>query len=156
MSWKLFLMEKYFPTNKMKFVFTNGRHNLFHWLMVVLIKIITSLIMFPLSAYIIAFGFFLASEIIQPYLLTDWFEVIIYLSNQLPYFQSIQQFVLGQLSHWYQDIQNWRGIVIGLPLIVLGVCIFLINFFNLYYSIFSSKYNRTHCLFCKKPMEIKT
>ena len=76
-------------------------------------------------------------------------------SNQLPYFQSIQHFVLSQLNHWYQSVQNWRGIVIGLPLIVLGVCILLINFFNLYYSIFSSKYNRTHCPFCKKPMEIK-
>jgi len=149
-------MEKPTLTNHLKFTLVDSHHNLFHWLVVVFTKVISFLILAPLSTYIVALGFFLSSEIIQPYLFPDWFEVITFYSAKLPYFHLIQQFILGQLNHWYQEIQNWRAIVVGIPLIILGVCLFIAQFFNLYYSVFSTKYNRTHCPFCKKPIKLET
>lgn len=102
-----------------------------------------------------ALGFFLSVEIIQPYSPPVWIEKATFYSNQLPYFTTIKQLILSRVGHWYQEALVWRGMVIGIPLILLGASIFLINLFNLYYSIFSSFYNRTHCPLCKEPIKAK-
>jgi len=141
--------------NHIKFYLTDSRHNFFHWLVVVLIRIFHSLILVPFSAYLAAIGIFLSAEVIQPYSPPDWLDKAIIYSNKLPYFLMIKYLILSQVGQWYKEALVWRGMVIGIPLILLGASIFLINFFNLYYSIFSSTYNRTHCSFCKEPIKAK-
>jgi len=137
-----------------KFVFTDSRHNLFHWLIVVFIRLSYFFILAPISAYLLAIGFSLSSDTISPYLPKVWTEKLNFYSYQLPYFQTINEFVFQKLNYWYQDAPIWWGMVVGIPLILISVCCFFIVFFNLYYSIFSSKYNHTHCPFCKKPVSV--
>lgn len=139
-----------------KFFFVNSRHNAFHWLVVVLIRIVYSLILIPFSAYLAALGIFLSAEVIQPYSPPNWLDKAIIYSNKLPYFLMIKYLILSQVGQWYKETLVWRGMVIGIPLILLGASISLINFFNLYYSIFNSTHNRTHCPFCKDTIKIET
>lgn len=139
----------------MRFIFLDSRHNLSHWLTVVFIKIIFFLIILPLSLYLVAIGFLLSGTTIRPYLPFLWFAKIAFYSAQLPYLQLSKQFFISQLNHWYKDAPVWWTIVVGIPLILMGISLFLINFFNLYYSIFGSLYNRTHCPFCQEPIKAK-
>lgn len=140
----------------MKFVFTDSRHNLFHWLTVVLISVFNLLILTPSSAYMGLIGFLLSRETIQPFFSAIWLEKISYYFSLLPYFPTIKFFLFTWLGHWYVDAPTWWTMVIGIPLIILGIDILLINLFNLFYSVFSLKYNRTHCPFCKQPIKFKT
>ncbi len=149
-------MVKYFSTNNIKLGFVNSRHNFVHWFIVVLIQSLSFLIAGYFSFHFFAIGFLLAGKTIKPYLPSDWFEAITYLSNQLPFFPLIKKLVFDQFRQWFQSAPVWWTMVVGLPLILLGISVFFSNFFTLYYSIFSPKYNRTHCPFCKQPMEIKT
>lgn len=141
--------------DQIKFYLTDSRHNFFHWLVVVLIRIIYSLILVPFSTYLAALGIFLSAEVIQPYSPPDWLDKAIIYSSKLPCFLMIKYLILSQVGRWYKETLVWRGMVIGIPLILLGASIFLISLFNLYYSIFSSFYNRTHCPFCKEPIKAK-
>lgn len=141
--------------NHIKFFLIDSRHNLFHWLVVVIIRIIQSIILIPFSAYLMALGLFLSVELIQPYSPPDWLDKAIFYSNKLPHFLMIKYLIFSQVGSWYKEALVWRGMVIGIPLILLGASVFLINFFNLYYSIFSSFYNRTHCPFCRHPIRAK-
>ena len=147
-------MRKYFSANNIKFTLVDSRHNFFHWLVVVLIRILQALILVPFSAYLAALGLFLSVEVIQPYSPPDWIDKAIFYANKLPYFLMIKYLILSQVGHWYKEVLVWRGMVIGIPLILLGASVFLISLFNLYYSIFSPFYNRTHCPFCKEPIKI--
>jgi len=141
--------------NHLKFYLTDSRHNIFHWLIVVLLRIIYSLIIVPFSTYTIALGFFLSAETIKPYSPPGWLEKAIFYSDQLPFFSLIKHFFISRLTYWYHEALVWWTMVIGLPLILLATTIFLINLFNLYYSIFSPFYNRTHCPFCRHPIRAK-
>lgn len=141
--------------NHLKFFFVDSRHNLFHWLIVVLIRIIISLIFIPLSIYLTAIGFLLSAETIGSYLPAAWLEKVNFYSTQLPYFALIKQALFDQLGRWYTDAPVWWTMVVGIPLMVMGICVFFINFFNLYYTVFSPTYNRTHCPFCKEPIKTK-
>jgi len=147
-------MKKYFPFNSRKFVLVDSRHNIFHWLFVVFLRIVTSAIMIPLSLYFIAIGYLISADTIDPFLPESLIEKANYYSAQLPYFQFIKQFIFSQLGHWYQDAFVWWGMVVGIPLILLGISVFFSNFFSFYYTIFSPRYNRTHCFLCKEPIKI--
>lgn len=147
---------RFISGNHLKFFLVNTRHNLFHWLVVVLIRLFYSLILVPLSVYFVAIGFLLSENTTQSALPEIWFEKITFYSSQLPYFQQIERYLIAQLGHWYKDAPVWWTIVVGIPLILIGLSLFFSNFFSLYYSIFSLRYNRTHCPFCKEPIEIKT
>lgn len=48
-----------------------------------------------------------------------------------------------------QKAPTWRLMVIGLPLGMMGISLFLIVLFNFLHALFSPHYNRTHCPFCK-------
>lgn len=139
----------------MRFVFVDSRHNTFHWLTVVGVRIIFCLILVPPSAYLVAVGFLLSGQTLKPFLPTILFEKISFYLAQLPYFPLIGESVLSQLNQWYKDAPMWWAMVVGVPLIFLGVSIFLINFFSLYYSIFSPAYNQTHCPLCRQPIKAK-
>jgi len=140
----------------MKFPITDSRHNFLHWLIVVLIRIIISLILIPLSFYLFTIGFLLSAKTIQPYSPQIWFEKVSLYTVKLPHFQELKNFLFFKLGLWYQDAPVWWTMVVGLPLIVLGVCLILIVFFNLYYSVFSPTYNQTHCPLCGRPTKIKS
>jgi hypothetical protein len=146
---------KQFSLNHARLAIVNSHHNLFHWLTVVFLTIVHSLIMIPFSLYTMAFGLMFSVETIHPYSPPVWLEKALFYSNQLPYYQVAKKFILTELGHWYTGALVWWAMVVGLPLLALGATLFLINFFNLYYSIFSSFYNRTHCPFCKEPIKFK-
>jgi hypothetical protein len=130
----------------------SGSHNFFHWLVVVVIRLFIFLMISAVSSYLAAIGFLLSREIMGQYLPATWLVKINFYFTQLPYFQLIKQVLFGQLGHWYQDTLVWWAMVVGLPLMALSISIFLIDLFNLYYSITNPLYSRTHCPFCKKPI----
>ena len=49
-----------------------------------------------------------------------------------------------------QKTPAWRLMVIGLPLGMMGISIFLIVLFNFLQALFNLQYNRTHCPFCSR------
>ncbi|HUS52135.1 MAG TPA: hypothetical protein VMX77_01565 [Candidatus Bathyarchaeia archaeon] len=146
---------KQFSLNHLEFVTGNLRHNLFHWLVVVFLRLITSSISIFLSFYLASIGFLLSTETIGSFLPPALTEKINLYSNQLPFFPLIKQEFFSFLGSWYQGALTWWAMVVGLPLIVLGLTISLINLFNLFYSITSPFYNRTHCPFCKEPVKAR-
>ncbi len=141
---------EYLVIDHLRFPIADSRHNPLHWLIVVLIRIIISIFLIPLSFYLFTLGFLLSAETIQPYSPPIWFEKVSLYITKLPYFQELKNLVFFKLGPWYQDVPVWWTMVVGLPLIVLSVCLFLIVFFNLYYSIFSPTYNQTHCPLCRQ------
>jgi len=50
---------------------------------------------------------------------------------------------------------TWWIMVVGLPLIALGVSLLLIVLFNFLQAVFDRFYNQTHCPFCQKSVKIK-
>lgn len=144
---------KYLVIDHFKLPLPDSHHNLFHWLVVVLIRIIKSIFLFPFSFYLIAIGFALSAGTFQPHFPVTWFEKTIFYSNKLPYFFLIRNFLFFSLNHWYKDAPVWWTMVVGIPLIAMGICFFFITLFTLYYSIFSSIYNLTHCPFCKQSIK---
>lgn len=137
----------------MKLVFVDSRHNFFHWLAVVSIRTVYSLILIPLSAYVATVGFFLSVDTLQSLLPAEWIAQITFYSSQLPFLPSVKRLTFQQLNHWYKDAPVWWAMVVGLPLIIMGICVFSIGFFNLFHSIASPLYNRAHCPFCKEPLK---
>jgi hypothetical protein len=144
-----------FSLNHLELVLVDSRHNFFHYLTVILIRIVLSLFFVPLSLYSFSLGFMFSAETIEPYLPPAWFEKATLFSNLLPYFPLIKKSIFTQLNHWYQDALVWWAMVVGIPLMALGISIFFATFFNLYYSILNPRYNRTHCPFCKQPIKAK-
>jgi hypothetical protein len=141
---------KYLAVGQLKFPLADSRHNIIHWLIVVLTRLIAALFYLPLSVYLMTIGFFLSGETIKPLSPPEWFTRAEFYARQLPYSLEIKNFIFSQLNHWYQDAPVWWTMVVGLPLLVLGTSLFLIFSFNLYYSVFSKTYNQTHCFFCRK------
>lgn len=140
----------------MKFHLADSRHNIFHWLVVILIRVFYSIVLAPLGAYLSAIGSLLSAETFQPYLSPVWFEKAVFYREQLPYFPLIGKLIFAQLNHWYRDAPLWWALVVGIPLILLGAFVFINRIFELLYSLFSPTYNRTHCPFCKEPIKIET
>lgn len=138
----------------MKLIVTDHRHDLAHWLMVVLIRIFFAVVLIPVSFYLIALGFLLSHDVLQPY----WpvlLGVVGYYSVRLPGFLFLKTLLFDRLNHWYRDAPIWWGMVVGLPLILMGLALFLINFTNLILAITRPSYNRTHCPFCKQPIKLQ-
>jgi len=139
----------------MRFILRDSKHNILHWLAVTLSRVIACVFYMPLSAYLGAFGFLLSADTLQPHLPKNWFDIIVFYSAKLPYFSLIKEFIFLELNHWYKGAPVWWTMVVGLPLIVMAVSLFFIVFFNFYYSLFSKKYNHTHCPFCKEPIKVE-
>lgn len=145
-----------FSLNHMELVLVDSQHNFFHQITVILIRITLSLFFIPLSLYSFSLGFMFSAETIQPYLPAVWFETVSLYSSLLPYFLLIKKFIFTQLDHWYRDAPIWWTMIVGIPLMAMGISIFFATLFNLYYSIISPHYNRTHCPFCKQPIKAKS
>lgn len=146
---------KSFSLNHAKLVFVDSRHNSFHWLVVVAIKTALSLALFPLGIYLAAIGFLLSERITKLILPTGLQNKINFYTTLLPCFSLIKKSLLDRLGHWYQDAPSWWTLIVGIPLVLMGTSVFLINLFGLLHSIFSPDYNRTHCPFCKEPIKLK-
>jgi hypothetical protein len=62
---------------------------------------------------------------------------------------------LGYLVYW--RLVSPVNIVVAVPLVLIGISMILINFWELLAAIFSLNYSRTHCPFClpsKDPQKI--
>lgn len=147
-------MKKYFPFDRRKFIVIDSRHNILHWLLVVLIRLLFSLIFIPLSFYLFAIGYALSADTIEPYLPKAIIEKVYFFSEQLPTFRLIKESIFAYLGPWYEKAFVWLGMVIGIPLMIVAISLFLSSSFSLYYTIFSQIYNRTHCPLCKEPIKI--
>ena len=101
------LKMKRFSLNHAKLIAVDSHHNLFHWLTVVFLRIIASLIMIPFSIYTMAFGLMFSVETIHPYSPPVWLEKALFYSNQLPYYQVAKKFILAELGHWYAEALVW-------------------------------------------------
>ncbi len=138
----------------MKFVWSK-KHNFFHWLIVILIRIVYFLVAVPLTIYPIAVGSCFFEKAINPFPPSIIFRIInSFFFSFLPFFSRIDVFIEQQRYIWART-PTWWAVVIALPLIAIGSSFFLINFFNLFLALFDYQYNRTHCPFCKQALSIQ-
>lgn len=142
--------------NHLKLTLANSHHNLFHYLLTIFTRLLMNLFWWSMSLYLTALGFALATGTISQFLPFVWVEKVNFYSAKLPYFSAIKQSLFTWLGFWYQKAMIWWTIVVGFPLVAIGIGSFLTAFFNLYYSIFDPLYNHGHCPLCKTPLEVKS
>jgi hypothetical protein len=123
-------------------------HNFGHWLKVVFIRMLYFLILGPIGVYTVFFGFLLSTDIFQQVLSESVIDEISSVFAFLPFSRNIGEFVMSQLGRWYSSAVSWWALAVGAPLMMIGLSVILINFFNLYYSLFSRDYNQDHCSDC--------
>jgi hypothetical protein len=128
----------------------HSRHNFGHWLLVVLTRIISLALMGTVGAYLMFIGFKLSEDTVKLWLSTQNQEKLKILISLLPYSQIIQEEMFRRLGDWYLEAQSWWTMVVGIPLLIIGASTWVINAFNLLYSLFSWHYNQTHCPFCQR------
>jgi len=107
----------------------------------------------PPMVYMMAIGLIIFKKTIEPFPPSYLLDKITFYLTKLPYLVFIKEFIVQQ-NHWYKDAPTWWAVNIAIPLILIGASIFLINFFNLFFAIFSLHYNHTHCPFCKEPIRL--
>ena len=137
----------------MKLVVTNHHHNIFHWSTVVFIRAIYFFMIAPITIYIMAIGLILFEKTIEPFPPSYLLDKITFYLTKLPFLVFIREFIVQQ-RYWYKNAPIWLAVNIAIPLILVGASILLINFFNLFFVIFSTHYNHTHCPFCKQPIRL--
>ena len=133
----------------MKTSFKN-KHNIFHWSLIVLIKIFLFIIQLPLVFYILAFGFAFSQPTLQVFLPNSLIKQTTSLINTLPYFTFTNKFILKLLGNWYQNTRSWWAMVLGIPLILSGIRYLGILLADIYQAVFNPLYNKANCFWCKK------
>ena len=133
----------------MKTSFKKNKHNIFHWSLVVLIKIFLFIIQLPLVFYILAFGFVFSQVTLQAFLPNSLIKQITSLVNALPYFTFTNKFILKLLGNWYQNARGWWAMVLGIPLILSGISYLGILLADIYQAVFNPLYNKACCFWCK-------
>jgi hypothetical protein len=127
-----------------------SEHNLFHRLVVILMRVGYSCLWMPAGIYSLAIGFIISADTVGPLLPKALFEQMTFYSLKVPFMPVIKQEIFSKLDYWYTGSPGWWTIAVGLPLMCLGLSLILINFFNLHYALVSREYNRAHCPFCKE------
>ena len=122
------------------------KHNVFHWLAVVLIRAIKFVFGVVLGAYFFSFGFLLSRTTVNSFVAEDLLEKIgSYLLTYVPYLPLLKTKTVDLLSLNTGGLATWWTMVVGIPLMLIGLGAFLINFLNFLLSVFSYLYNLTHC-----------
>lgn len=124
------------------------RHNIGHYLWVVLKRVLVLIIVWPLSWYLMAIGWSLARPILAPIITTEaetWFNRVF---SELPLVSTIVTFITTKAGRLYIEGSAWWAMAVGIPLMLIGLSQGLIHFFNLVHSITIPRYNRSHCSIC--------
>jgi len=138
----------------MRFVFVKGKHNFFHYLVVILKRILYLILFGPISFYLLVFGLIFFKQTIEPFPPSSLLEKIIACLSHYPLVSEIKLFIIS-LKPFYQEAPTWWATTVGLPLITTGLISLFINFINFLESIFNYHYNQGQCPFCKQPVEIR-
>ena len=141
--------------NGHQLVIEGQKHNLFHYLTIVIIRSVKLLVFGPVGLYLMAVSWAISSEAINPYLPSSLIHNINQYSSLLPYLSQILNFTNNYLLFWCQNITDWRFIVIGIPLGSIGFIILATVIFDLLYALFDRHFQITHCPFCREPIKIK-
>jgi hypothetical protein len=136
-------------------VITNGRHNLFHWLTVVIIRAFRLVIFGTLGIYLFSVGYLISYQSIFSLLPPSLLEKLNYYLLSLPYSLRIKEAVFSLIGNSYQKGMTWWTMVIGLPLVISGTIIIITVLFDLYYALLVPHFNHTHCPFCQESLKIK-
>lgn len=138
----------------MRSILIDPGHNLFHKLTVIFLKGIFFVLSSLVSVFVISVGYRFSLETIQPIFPAVWLEKITLFTQKIPLSRQTSTLVFNFLGHWYKDSPAWWAIIIGLPLVIFGIDVLLISFFNFLLSASSPIYNRANCPFCKGSVKI--
>ena len=141
--------------NGYKLVFAKGKHNAFHWLVVVLLRSVKFSIFAPIGLCLSLIGYSISRETISGLLPTTIMQNIEFYSLKLPNFLKIKNIVFSLLGDGYQRTPTWWTMVVGLPLVVIGLIIITTVLFDLYYALFVREFHQTHCPLCEVPIKFK-
>jgi hypothetical protein len=139
----------------MRFVEIKDGHGLFHYLIVIFLRIAKFVFYGTIGIYSTAIGYILLKNTAENFFSQKVNNSINKFYAQLPYFFQIKDFILIKLGAWYQGAQSFWGVIIGFPLIIVGINLFLISLSTLILVIVNPFYNKTRCPFCKKVVEIR-
>lgn len=139
-----------FALNHMQLVFTNSRHNLLHYLLVVFIRMTHFAFSVPLAVYLFGLGTFFSIGTIKIYLAPERIKVIETYLEQLPFLSELKNYLFTQI----QKSPFWWTLVIAFPLIIFSLLVFFNNLANLLFSLISFDYNSTHCPLCQEAISL--
>lgn len=121
----------------------------------VAIRLLTSFIQVPIATYAAALGFSTSAKSLWPLLPAELATKISQVIHLLPYYPLVKGLAFNLLDPLLQAAPNWWAMAIGFPLILLGLTVILVNFFELYYALFSRLHNQARCPFCQHTLKIQ-
>jgi hypothetical protein len=121
------------------------RHGKRHWLVVVLYRLAKFIISLVLGAYFFSFGFSLSRSTLVTFFSNEKLDLVASYLKYAPYFMSLKQVTIDRLSLNTAGLGTWWTMVVGIPLMLMGITSLFINLANLLLAIFDYTYSLAHC-----------
>lgn len=120
------------------------RHGKRHWVVVVLIRLVKFVIALVLGAYFFSFGLWLSRSVLVDFIPGEWLNEVCALTAYLPHFSFMKRCTIDLLS-LSGGIGTWWAMVVGIPLMLIGITSLIVNFFSLLLAVIDYVYSLGHC-----------
>lgn len=117
-------------------------NNLAKQLLVILLQLFKLLIALPISICLIALGLIFSQQWLINNLPLKYFYLIYNLAEKLPLYKVINQDIINWLGNFYTDADMWWFVVLGIPLTLGGIGMFVMSLVSLIYSITNKTFNK--------------
>ena len=121
------------------------RHGKRHWGAVVLIRLVKFVIALVLGAYFFSFGFSLSKTTLLTFFAKEQLDLVDQYYVYVPSFIWLKSKTVDLLSLGSGGLATWWTMVVGIPLMLMGVTSLLSNFFSFLFAIFDYVYSLGHC-----------
>ena len=121
------------------------RHGKRHWVAVVLMRLVKFMIAVVLGAYFFAFGFSLSKMPLLTFFSREQLDLIDGYFIYVPYFSAMKKVTIDLLPLGSEGLATWWVMVVGIPLMLMGVLALVANFFNLVLAVVDYVYSLSHC-----------
>ena len=98
-----------------------------------------------LGGYFFAFGFSLSKNTLLAFFERSQLDMVDKYFVYIPYFLELKGFTIDRLALNSGGLATWWTMVVGIPLMLLGITALMINFFTFISAMFDYVYNLTHC-----------
>lgn len=134
----------------------HSRHNLPHQIVVIALQFSFLLLTTLPAGLFVFFGLTISRSIFKELVPPRLFLQINNYLERLSLGLNTEKYLIGQFGQWFTGAPDWWTMIIGIPFILFGVNIFLINLLNLFLSVTNRNYNLNHCPFCKNTFGIES
>jgi signal transduction histidine kinase len=139
----------------MRLIFSSKNHNPLHCLVLIVLNAFYLLFFGTLGTYLAIFGWSLSRNILLPVWIFLGLENLDRLFFLVPFYTKIKWFITSFGASDYMPL-GWIAWIVGMPLMVTGIVVFIIAFTNLLSTLTNSFYCLTHCPFCRDQVQLPT